>query len=300
MPRPSSKSYYDVLGVSKDASAEAIKKAYKKLARQYHPDLNPNNKEAETKFKEISEAYAVLSDTDKRAKYDRFGGANFGADFDRAWQQSWTGQGFDPNRMGDFGFDLGDILGDILMGGAFGGKRRGRMSPKDVRMTLPLSLAESFRGVEKSIALGGGSSIDVRIPPGVDTGSQIRVAGKGQNGGDLYLVCQVEAHPSIKRVGNSIEIVVPITLKEALQGGNIEVPTISGPVDLKIPAGATSGMKLKLKGKGIRSPQTGETGDQIVILQVMIPKLNDSQRGEILHALSKVSEDSNLRSSLHF
>jgi len=298
----SNKNYYDILGVSKGASEAEIKKAYKKLARQYHPDLNPNNKEAETKFKDISEAYAVLSDTDKRAKYDRFGSGSFGNDFEKAWGQSWSNQGFDPNRMGSFGFDLGDILGDILMGGAFGGAGRkggpkaGRRSPpQDVELEMPLTFLEAVEGAQKGIRLESGT-IDVRIPAGVETGSKIRVPGKGRNGGDLFLLCRVEPHLFFKRVGENIELNLPISLKESLEGASVAVPTIKGTVDLKIPAGASSGLKMKLKGKGIENPKTKSRGDQIVTVQVVVPKLNDELRQELLKTLRKAPEDSDLRS----
>jgi curved DNA-binding protein len=287
----SKRSYYEVLGVSKNADTNEIKKAYKKLARQYHPDLNPNNKDAEHKFKEISEAYAVLSDAEKRSKYDRFGSGNFGADFDRAWQQSRAGGGgIDFDQMGNFGFDLGDILGDILMGGAFGGRRgRSQPRPQNLEMELRLSFLESVLGAKKAISTGS-SVIDVTIPRGVENGSKIRVAGKGQNGGDLFLVCKIEPHSYFLRSGDNIELTLPITLKEALSGGKIEVPTIHGSVDLKIPEGASSGMKMKLKGKGVENKLTGRSGDQIVTLQVSVPHLNATTRKQVVELLSEVDE----------
>lgn len=295
------KNYYDILGVKKTADEKEIKSAYKKLARQYHPDLNPNNKDAEAKFKEISEAYAVLSDAQKRSQYDRFGSGNFGNDFERAWGQARQGGGFDPNRMGDFGFDLGDILGDILMGGAFGSSRgRGRARkapPQDVEMELPLTLAESIEGTQKSLSVGP-TIIDVKIPKGVETGSKIRVTGQGQHGGDLYLICKVLPHPHFKRVGQNIELNLPISLKEAIAGATVVVPTISGKVDLKIPAGASSGMKLKLKGKGLENAKSKEHGDQIVILQVVLPKFSDADRKGVLEALSSIPDDPSIRSNL--
>ncbi|MBN8554931.1 MAG: J domain-containing protein [Deltaproteobacteria bacterium] len=302
----SQKNYYDTLGVSKTASVEEIKKSYKKLARQYHPDLNPNNKEAESKFKEISEAYAVLSDADKRAKYDRFGSGNFGSDFDRAWQQSHSNQGFNYEQMGDFGFDIGDILGDIFggrggrgFGGGSGGRGRGRAraQAEDLEMELPLSFLESVRGAKRALNIGD-AVIDVNIPKGVETKSKIRVAGKGRNGGDIYLIAKVEEHPFFKRLGSNIEVTIPISLKEALEGATIEVPTISGQVDLKIPAGSTSGMKMKLKGRGIENSKAKTSGDQIITLQVVVPKLTPEVREEIVKALSKVPSDNALRAHL--
>ncbi len=257
-----SKDYYQILGLSKGASEPEIKKAYKKLARQYHPDLNPNNAEAEKKFKEISEAYAVLSDPDKRSKYDRFGSGNFGDDFSRAWSSAHAGGGFDPGRMQDFGFNLDDILGDIFKG-AFGGARRSHPRKKDAQLDLPLTFLEAMQGTKKSISING-SIIDVKIPAGVDNGAKIRVSGKGENGGDLYLNCSVMPHPFFRRNLLQIEMDLPISLKEALEGATVAVPTINGMVDLKIPAGASSGQRMKLKGMGVQDPKTGGKGDQIV------------------------------------
>jgi DnaJ-class molecular chaperone len=292
------KNYYEILGLTSSASADEIKKAYKKLARQYHPDLNPDNKEAEQKFKEISEAYAVLNDTEKRAQYDRFGAGNFGQDFEKAWSQSWGQQGFDPSRMGSMGFDLGDILGDLLGGGRSGrGGFRARRQPRDLELELPLTFQESVLGAQKSVRVDG-SVIDVKIPEGVETGSKIRVSGRGQDGGDLYLICQVQGHPFYRRQGTTIELNLPITLKEALNGATVEVPTLKGSVDLKIPAGASSGTKLKLKGRGAMDLKSKSTGDQIVTLQVVVPSLTESQRAKVLKALEEVPEDTSIRNSL--
>lgn len=292
--------YYDVLGVSKSSSVDEIKKAYKKLARQYHPDLNPNNKDAEQKFKEISEAYAILSDPEKRSKYDRFGSSGVGNDFEKAWGQSWSNRGFDPNRMQDFGFDLGDILGDILMGGAFGSGKRGgrshRPQAQDAELELPLEFLEAATGCKKSIRAGK-SVIEVKVPPGVESDSKIRVSGHGPNGGDLYLKCQVGEHSFFKRNGDNIELTVPISLREAIEGTTITVPTISGPVDLKIPANASSGMKMKLKAKGVENLKSKTKGDQIVTLQVAVPKVSGPAKESLLKALSQIPEDPSLRSA---
>lgn len=283
----SKKNYYEILGVSKTSDIAEIKRAYKKLARQYHPDLNPNNSEAEQKFKEISEAYAVLSDSEKRSKYDSYGSNPFGADFDRAWKSSRTNEGYDFSHMGDFGFDLGDILGDIMMGGAFGS--RGQPRKKDLEMELHLNFLESLQGVKKSVSLGS-SIVDVSIPQGVETGSKIRLPRKGQNGGDLYLVCQVDSHPFFKRIGDDLELVVPITLKEAMSGGKIPVPTPTGVVDLKIPENISSGLRMKLKGKGVHNATKKKTGDLFVVMQIHMPELSSSHKAQILEILESVKQ----------
>ena len=293
------KDYYKILGVDQKADAQEIKKAYKKLAREFHPDLNPNKKEAEAKFKEVSEAYAVLSDETKRAQYDRFGSGTFGEDFERAWGQSRAQGGFDYSRMNDFGFDLGDILGDILMGGAFGsGKRssfRKRPEPQNIELELPLTFLEAAEGSQKSIQLAS-SVIDVKVPRGVETGSKIRVPGKGTDGGDLYLVCKITSHSYFKRSGDNVELTLPISLKESLKGATIAVPTLSGTVDLRIPEGTVSGAKLKLRGKGFESPKTKERGDQIVTIQVVVPKVEANVREKLLQVLESVPDDSSIRS----
>ncbi len=290
------KDYYALLGVSQSASADEVKRAYKKLARQYHPDLNPGNKEAESKFKEISEAYAILNDKEKRAKYDRFGSTSFGSDFDRAWSQSRTSEGYDFSHMQDFGFDLGDILGDILGGNAFGrqhGRRqqnhRQQSHRQDLEMELPLTFIESVRGANRSVTVGS-ATLDVTIPGGVESGSKIRLAKKGQAGGDLFLVCKVAPHPYFKRLGDDLEIQLPVTLAEALSGAKVAVPTVDGIVDLKLPDNASSGMKLKLKGKGVKNSSKGRSGDLIAILQVQVPELSSSDRKKVLEIVEHVND----------
>jgi len=292
------KDYYQILGVKKDASEAEIKKAYKKLARQYHPDLNPNNAAAEAKFKEISEAYAVLSDKEKRSKYDRFGSGNFGDEFSQAWSQARTNQGgYDFGRMSDYGFNMEDILGDIFTG-AFSGARRSHPRAQDLEMEVALSFAESIQGCKKGIRLEG-SVIEVSIPSGVETGSKIRVPGKGKNGGDFYLVCKVDSRSSFVRRGADLELSVPISLKEAIEGGSITVPTASGKVDLKIPKNSPGGKRLKLRGKGVKSPKTGKAGDLYIVLQIALPELKEAEANALLSVLKPIQQDGNeLRSDL--
>lgn len=290
--------YYNVLGVEKGASEADIKKAYKQLARKYHPDLNHDNPEAEKKFKEISEAYAVLNDKDKRAKYDRFGSASFNQDFSNAWSNAWQGGGFNANRMNDFGFSFGDIFED-LFSGTRGGYGRGRPRPQsqDLTANVEISFAESVHGASRGIDLGG-SVIDVKIPAGVKDGAKIRVPGKGHAGGHLLLTVKVKPHQHFERKGLNVYLTLPVSLKEALEGASIEVPTIWGTVDLKIPVGANSGTKLKLGEKGFRDSKTKSMGDQIITLKVVVPELKEKVRKKIVEALEEVPQNSSIRAGL--
>lgn len=300
----SRKDYYEILGVSKSADDAEIKKAYKKLARQYHPDLNPDNAEAEKRFKEISEAYAVLSDRQKRQQYDRFGSGGMGADWEAAWEraraghQQGRGYDFSGTGFGGFGGKLDDILSEIFAG-SFGGARRAHPTPQNLEMELPLPFIEAIKGTRKGIRLNN-AQLEVNIPAGVETGSRIRVAGKGNNGGDLFLIIKVQDHAHFVRRGLDLEMTLPISLHEALLGESIEVSTLEGPVDLKLPCPASSGQKLKLKGKGIKDPKSNRRGDLFVKLQVMIPEMQDSARQEILKILETVEQPHGLRDQLRF
>jgi curved DNA-binding protein len=302
------KDYYATLGVSKGASADEIKQAYRKLARKYHPDVNPNDKTAEAKFKEVNEAYEVLSDSEKRQKYDQFG---------QYWNRVGTG-GWSPGAGGvDFGgvdfsqygsFDefINELLGRF--GGAPGspGGRRTysyRTSPgsptgfggfsdfsgfdspstatgQDMESTIPLTFSEAFNGVQKRLNLGN-EVITVRIPPGAKPGSRIRVKGKGQINpysklrGDLYLVVETQPHPFFQFEGDNLVCEVPITPDEAVLGASIEVPTPDGTVTMNVPAGVRSGQSLRLRGKGWPKPKDGR-GDQLVRL-VIVPPAQISQ-----------------------
>jgi molecular chaperone DnaJ len=304
--------YYAELGVSKTASKEEISKAFKKLARQYHPDVNPGNSEAEEKFKKISEAYQVLSDEKKRKEYDRFGGSGFG--------------GFDPGGFGgDGGYnvrystgginmdDLGDIFGDIFggaSGGGFGFKSarssgRGYQSPKkgqDLFFSISLDFLDAVNGAEKKIRLSNGSVIKVKIPAGVHEGGKIRIPGKGEPGimggapGDLLIEPSIKSHPYFRRKDNDIEMDLPITLTEAIEGAKVKVPTIHGDVDLKIPANSQSGKRMRLKEKGIIKKNA--KGDHYIILQVIIPQnLDRKSRKELLELLK--DKESDPRSYFH-
>lgn len=360
---------YKVLGVGKKASSDEIKKAYKRLARKYHPDLNPGDHKAEEQFKRISEAYATLSDPQKRAQYDKFGtlfgegqsapgyGSNVNFDFD----------GFDFSNVG--GSSFGDIFSDLF--GAFRGGRKSRTQTtesrapergQDIIYPINIGFMDAIRGISTEIqidrnvnctacaGLGSVSSssaqecpdckgsgqvnrsrgymrfsslcntcsgkgvlqppcsacdgrgkirnserIRVSIPAGVDSGSKVRVAGKGHagsaggNDGDLYLTVNVAEHPIFKREGHNIRLLAPITFTEAALGTRIEVPTVDGVANMKIPQGTQSGQIFRLREKGAPSLRGGARGDQLVEVRVIVPPIRDERSKEILRELEKLN-----------
>jgi curved DNA-binding protein len=272
------KDYYQTLGVPKNASEADIKRAYRKLARNYHPDRNPGDKKAEDRLKAINEAYEVLGDPEKRRKYDQLGSR----------YQEWQRMGGDPR-----GFDWGQAGGvnvDDLFGGGFsdfftsifgGGAGRGRRANvrgRDVEQNVDVSLEEAFHGATLSFQKNG-RQLEVKIPPGVKTGSKVRVAGEGgaglggAPGGDLYLVVNVRPHPRFKREGDDLSVEQPVDLYTALLGGETAVPTLDGTLSLKIPPETQDGRTFKLRGQGmphLRDPQT--RGDLLVKVHVHIPQ----------------------------
>ncbi|MBD2181181.1 DnaJ domain-containing protein [Planktothrix sp. FACHB-1355] len=309
MPATDFKDYYAVLGVNKTASADEIKKVYRRLARKYHPDMNPGNKDAESRFKEVSEAYEVLSDPDKRKKYDQFGqywkqagqgwpsgGASPNVDFgnfDFSQYGSFdefinellgrfgtTGTGAGPGRSGgrtyNYRTNAGGPSGYSNFGGYEGFEDRAGQAGSDREATLNLSLSEAFHGVQKRLDLGA-EVVDVRIPPGAKTGSRIRLRGKGtvnpynQQRGDLYLTVELLPHTFFHFEGENLVCEVPITPDEAVLGAQVEVPTPDGAVTVNVPAGIRSGQSLRLRGKGWPNPKAGR-GDQMVKITIVPPK----------------------------
>lgn len=360
---------YQILGVNKKASQEEIKKAYKKLARKYHPDLNPGDKKAEDQFKKVSNAYSILSDSKKRAQYDQYGtlfaegqpppgpGGSVNFDFN----------GFDFSNLGSSSF--GDIFSD-LFGGIRGGKkerttRENRKVPErgqDLIYPINISFMDAIRGISPEIRItrnltcsickgvgyapnsgttecpeckGTGQvnrsrgymkfsslcnvcngegvlhspcsgcagrgvipkeeTIRVNIPAGVDSGSKVRVAGKGHGGsnggppGDIYLTVNVAPHPIFTREGDNIKLNVPITVTEAALGSKIEVPTVEGSSNMKIPPGTQSGQIFRLREKGAPSLRGGSRGDQLVEVKVVVPPVRDERSKEILRELDKLN-----------
>jgi molecular chaperone DnaJ len=342
--------YYDILGVKKGASQEEVKKAFRRLARKHHPDLNPGDKGAEKRFKEINEAYEVLGE--KRTNYDQFGKTPFEA-----------GAGFEGFRTHDFGFDFGgteDVFSNLFRG--FGGAESARfregmpMQGHDLETRLDISLEEAYTGVTKPISLtrevpckacggtgaassqtcssckgtgtiqqkrgffrmsqpcpackgkgrviqkictacrGNGSTVvtetvRVKIPPGADMGSRVKLKGMGGAGtmggppGNLYIKLTVLPHPVFKRDGDDIYVEAPITVGEAILGGKISVPTLDGNVSMKLPSGTDSGKKFKLKGKGIPNLKTRVKGDQFVMIKIVVPKTVTSKTKEAVQEI---------------
>jgi molecular chaperone DnaJ len=372
--------YYELLGVTKTVTAEELKKAYRKKAVQFHPDKNPGNKEAEEMFKKVSHAYEVLSDTDKRAAYDRYGAAAFeGAGVPRG-----------PGGMSGGGFhDPFDIFREVFgqqggggggggifeeMFGGRGGSSDGARDGADLRYDLEITLEEAARGVEKEISFrknvtcercdGSGAEpgskrvtcptcrgagqirrsggiitftqtcptcagmgtkvekpctacrgegrvprttkLNVRIPPGVDTGSRLRSSGNGEAGlaggqsGDLYIVLTVKEHELFERQGEDLFCEIPIKFTLATLGGTIEVPTLSGKASLKIPTGTQSGTTFRLRGKGIPSLRGGHHGDQLVRVQVEVPQTLTPEQRKILEDFARISGDANEPTSRTF
>lgn len=305
---------YETLGVKRDTSAEDIKKTYRKLARKLHPDVNPGDAAAEARFKEVSHAYDILSDEKKRKLYDEFGevGLRDGFDADQArayqgWsQQRGRGRGAPGGFEGFDGADLGDLFGNIFgggfsggMGGAGRGRRQARpMKGQDVEASMELDFLDAVRGCEKSITLrlptgdGGAEprTLRVRIPPGASDGGRIRLSGQGAPGpmggpqGDLLLTLKVQPHPVLTRNGQDLELRLPVTVAEAIKGAKVQVPTLDGPVSLRIPRRSQNGQRMRLKGKGV--PQkAGEPGDLYVVLEVTLPTLDEPRLDELADAL---------------
>ena len=275
---------YDILGVSKDATQAEIKKAYRKLAKALHPDLSPGDKGKAAEFQKIGAAYDILGDEEKRRRFDageidasgqerperQFYRQNAGADPERRYQST---AGFD-----DFE-DVSDIFSDLFgrRGWARAGPAQGFAARgADVRYHLDVDFLDAARGAKRTVPLPDGQTIDLSIPAGVRDGQTLRLRGKGQRGigggpaGDAYVEMTVKPHPMFRRDGNDIEVDLPITFDEAVLGGKVEVPTLTGPVSMAVPKGASSGQRLRLKGKGIR-PAKGPAGDQYVRLKIVLP-----------------------------
>lgn len=302
--------YYKILGVNKNATEKEIKAAYRKLARQYHPDVNQNDPQAETRLKEINEAYEVLGDPKKRATYDQLG-----PDWQR-WQKSGQAGGFDwtgwanagdprvrvqynnvEDMFGGGGGGFSDFFSSIFGGGSPGTRSSGRgggrsyeyasrpQSGQDIEQEIVISLTEAYHGTTRYVRKDG-RRLEVKIPAGAKTGTKVRMRGEGHPAprggkpGDLYLKVKVADDPRFERDGDDLLVDLPVDLYTAVLGGEVRVPTITGEVNLKIPAGAQNGQKLRLRGKGMpKMRKPGQHGDMYAQINVRLPsKLTDQQR----------------------
>ena len=290
------KDYYKTLGVERKATEDDIRKAYRKLAKQYHPDYNPNNKKAEDTFKEINEAYEVLSDAKKRSHYDRLG-----SDYSQ-WQQR--------DNPGDFNWDQYggapggtrvniDDLNEMFGGGGFsdffqsifgqgGARPSARSQPQGYQQDLEITLEEAYKGTQRRIQTDGKEKI-VRIPVGVRTGSKVRVAGAGPNGLDLYLIVGVAEDKKFERHGNDLHTNATVSVFTAILGGEAEVETMEGKITLNVPAGTQPDQVFRLTGRGmphLKNPK--EKGDLFVKLKIQIPKYLSPKQRELLDEASRI------------
>jgi len=313
--------YYQVLGVAKTATADEIKKAYRKLALKYHPDKNQGNKKSEEKFKEISEAYAVLSDQEKRKQYDTYGSAGFRQRYSQedifrnfdlndilrqfgfggGFQQSGGFRGAGGFRPGGSGSPFDNIF---AQGGAGGGCRGGGCGPQpmagnDLTYELTVTLEEVLHGAEKAISLrqnGQTQSVSVKVPKGIETGKRLRLSGKGAPSssggpaGDLYLKIQVAPHPVFQRVDDDLVVERRIPFSEACLGTTVEVTTLSGKkYNVKIPPGVQQDAKLRIKGHGLPSGPIGHRGDILVKIAIDVPKTLTPEQEEVVRSLAAVA-----------
>lgn len=272
---------YKTLGIPKTASADEIRKAYRKLAKELHPDANPGNKQAEERFKAVSQAFKLLSDPEKRAEYDAAARAGFAGMGMGAGGPGAGGRGPFNFRQGRnrSGFDdFGDIFSDLFT--EMGAGQQSRQAPprkgKDVRHTLTIDFMEAAKGGKHRISLPGGRTLDVAVPPGAADGQVLRLRGQGEPSlaggpaGDAYVEIKVAEHKYFSREGDDVRLELPVTMKEAALGAKVRVPTIDGPVDVQVPAGSSSGTLLRLRGRGFASAK-GKRGDQLVRLMVSLP-----------------------------
>ena len=286
---------YQTLGVAPDASQDDIRKAYRKAAKESHPDLNPGKPEAEARFKEINAAYDIIGDADKRKRYDA-------GEIDEAGHERQPERHFyreyaeaEPNRRysrrstsssgqrysaNDFDYDA---FSDLFRGR--GDDTNFRMPPQDVRYRLEIDFLDAVNGTHKVVAMPDGKTLDITIPSGISEGQVLRLKGQGMPGsdgkpGDAYVELSVRPHPGFRRDGNDILTTLPVSLGEALNGASIRIDTVDGPVDVKVPKGAKNGAKLRLRGKGVRS--AGGRGDQFVEIHIMPPENADEPLAQFM------------------
>lgn len=302
---------YATIGTAKTASADDIKKAYRKLAKQFHPDLNPGNAEAAARFKDVSAAYDLLSDPEKRARFDRGEIDASGQErADASYYRSYAGGPQGARYSGGPGIDPSDLFSELFSragqsGGGFGrGGNEFRdlsMRGNDVSYSLAVDFLEAARGTSKRLSFPDGRTLDVNVPAGAEAGLVLRLRGQGQPGlgngpaGDALIEISVMPHPFFHRDGVNVTVEVPVTLTEAVEGAKITVPTVDGPVSMTVPAGSTSGTKLRLRGRGLASKK-GARGDQYVTLKLMLPREPDEALRDFIKNWD--GRDYDVRSSL--
>jgi DnaJ-class molecular chaperone len=303
--------YYKTLGVKRDASQAEIQKAYRDLARKYHPDLNPDDKTAKKKFQEVQSAFDVLNDPSKREMYDRYG-ANF-EQMGQGPQGPRRGPAGGQPGMGPEDFDFsqffgerfgaeggggfGDIFGQFRRGGGGRASRTAKLRGEDVRHELEVPFLTAVNGGEVHITLaqesGQSETLAVKIPTGIDEGKTIRLRGKGTPGyqggpaGDLLIAIHVAPHPYFQRSGNNLLVKAPVTVAEAALGAKIDVPTARGKVSVRVPPGTSSGRKLRIKGQGVK-PVKGEPGDLLVEIHIVLPKTIDERGQELIRQFDQL------------
>jgi DnaJ-class molecular chaperone len=294
---------YSVLGVGKDASQDDIKRRYRKLAKELHPDLNPDKPEVAERFKTVTAAYDILSDAEKRGKYDR--GEIDASGQERPQQRFYREYAEDPGATRFYareGFGDEEGLRDLFEG-LFGGRAgpggqagagvRMRARGADVAYTLPVDFLDAAKGAKKRVTVGEGQTIDLTIPAGVRDRQTLRLKGQGMPGfeggppGDAYVEVHVKPHPLFERKDGNIHMELPVSLAEAVLGGKVEVPTIDGPVSMTVPKGSNTGSTLRLRGRGIVDPASGRRGDQYVRLEVLLPKSVDSELEDLVRRWSE-------------
>jgi DnaJ-class molecular chaperone len=298
---------YAVLGVARTASEDEIRKAYRKLARKFHPDVNPNDGKAEARFKEISFAYEILSDKEKRARYDEFGAQSTAAGFDpeqareyARWSRGARRSPFHETSATDVDIDIEDLLG-----GMFGARRpRGPAKGSDAEGEITVDLLDAVRGGDVRVQVAGRGTLRVKIPAGADDGTRIRLAGQGDAGvqggppGDLYLAIRVRPHAFFERKGSDLSLALPVTLPELVLGASIEVPTPDGSVTMKVPPQSASGRVLRVRGKGAPKLGGSERGDLYVRLVVELPDPADPRLEAIANEIAPLYEGRDLRAKL--
>lgn len=280
---------YEVLGVARTASQDEIKKAYRALAKKLHPDLNPGDNAIEQKFKDVSAAYDLLSDKERRRQYDS---GEIGADgsprhhgpFRHQYRKDSAG-GFD---FGASGIDIDDLFADLFGRGRTQTRSRTRAKGQDLTFTVTIPFLDAMRGGTQRVSLHSGKTLDVNIPPGAEDGQRLRLKGQGMAGpggaaaGDAFVEIQVAPHPFLRRDGLDVHLELPVTLHEAVLGAKVKVPTIDGPVSATVPPNSNSGTVLRLKGRGVMAPKGGRRGDQYVRLRIVLPDNGDDRLAAFL------------------